>query len=145
MLVVWRLTIPCIKHVRYEVVYKGNLGLWDATCVPVKHRHNHWQTLPLLLIRLQQGQEQMNLTWVTNKLFTYKTVQWSPISFHLCKILLWDASGPFYTELLRPAWIRDIGTFNQHPLDEDSILRGRQNTFDRFLVIVALKPRRKKH
>lgn len=36
------LTIPCIKHVCDEVVYKGNLGLWDATRVPVKHRHNHW-------------------------------------------------------------------------------------------------------
>ncbi len=36
------LTIPCIKHVRNEVVYEGNLGLWDATRVSVKHRHNHW-------------------------------------------------------------------------------------------------------
>lgn len=60
MLVFCRLTIPCIKHVCNEVVYKGNLGLWDATCVPVKHGHNHRQTLPLLLIRLHQRQEQMN-------------------------------------------------------------------------------------
>lgn len=36
-----RLTVPCIKHVRNEVVYEGNLGLWDATSVSVKHRHDH--------------------------------------------------------------------------------------------------------
>lgn len=34
-------SIPCVKHVGKEVVYEGNLGLWDATRVSVKHRHNH--------------------------------------------------------------------------------------------------------
>lgn len=46
------LTIPCIEHVCNEVVYEGNLGLWDATRVSVKHRHNHRETLSLLLICL---------------------------------------------------------------------------------------------
>lgn len=46
------LTIPCIEHVCNKVVYEGNLGLWDATGVSVKHRHDYRQTLSLLLVRL---------------------------------------------------------------------------------------------
>lgn len=46
------LTIPCIEHVCNKVVYEGNLGLWDATGVSVKHGHNHWETLSLLFVRL---------------------------------------------------------------------------------------------
>lgn len=63
---------------------------------------------------------------------------------YLCKILLWDASGPFYTELLRPARVGDVCTLNQHPLDEDAILGGRQDAFDIFLITVSLKKKRKK-
>lgn len=35
------LTIPSIKHVCYEVVNEGDLGLGDATGIPVKHWHHH--------------------------------------------------------------------------------------------------------
>lgn len=62
---------------------------------------------------------------------------------HLCKILLRDASGPFYAELLRPAWIGDVCTLNQHPLDKDAILGGCQNAFDRLFIIVSLQKKEK--
>lgn len=46
------LTIPCVEHVRDEVVDEGDLGLGNAAGVPVEHGHDHRQTLALLLIRL---------------------------------------------------------------------------------------------
>lgn len=46
------LTIPSIKHVCYEVVNKGDLGLGDATGIPVKYWHHYGQPLSLLFIRL---------------------------------------------------------------------------------------------
>lgn len=57
---------------------------------------------------------------------------------YLCKILLRDASCPFYTKLQRPARIGYICTLYQHPLDQDAILRRRQNAFDRLLITVSL-------
>lgn len=46
--------IPSIKHVCYEVVNKGDLGLGDATGIPVKHWHHYGQPLSLLFIRLRK-------------------------------------------------------------------------------------------
>lgn len=60
-------------------------------------------------------------------------------STYLCKIFFWNASSPFYTELLRPTWIGDVCTLNQHSLHKNAILRCRQNAFDWFLIVVSLK------
>lgn len=57
---------------------------------------------------------------------------------YLCKILLRDAASPFYAELQRPARIRDVCTLDQHPLDEDPVLWGRQDVFDSLFVTASL-------
>lgn len=66
------------------------------------------------------------------------------VSKYLCKIFLRNASGPFYTELLKPTWIGDVCTLNQHSLHKNAILRGSQNALDRFLIIVSLRNKQKR-
>lgn len=67
------------------------------------------------------------------------------LASYLCKILLWDASCPFYTKLQRPAWVGYICTLYQHPLDKDAILRRRQNALDRLLITVPLLTKQTKN
>lgn len=42
---------------------------------------------------------------------------------HLCKVLFRDPARPLNAELQRPAGVRYVGTLDQHPLDQQAVLR----------------------
>lgn len=59
---------------------------------------------------------------------------------HLCKVLLGDAARPLDAELQRPAGVGHVGALDQHPLDEQTVLR-RVPDVGVAVAVHALEPR----
>jgi len=47
------LTVPCFKHVIYDVVHKADLRFWYGARHSVKHWHHHWQMIEFLFVSLK--------------------------------------------------------------------------------------------